>query len=210
MKKRKSDINFIKSFSLFEEQNWTHFEKQYFNYFKKENLQNGQIIINQNQKLENIYFIMEGQIEISTKLSFEEIYKIFKNKNKKFKLQKTEKDKNLEEENKYSIENEENSGEIINKEENIIDDKNIRIYNKNKNDEKAKKYLFLSKNQIKRMKEVKTFRLCVVDNKDILGLNDICTEDKIPFIKATCISSGAVVFSLKINILEQLRKKIDK
>ena len=70
---------------------------------------------------------MEGQIEISTKLSFEEIYKIFKNKNKKFKLQKTEKDKNLEEENKYSIENEENSGEIINKEENIIDDKNIRI-----------------------------------------------------------------------------------
>ena len=137
-------------------------------------------------------------------------YKIFKNKNKKFKLQKTEIDKNLEEENKYSIENEENSDEIINKEENIIDDKNIRIYNKNKNDEKAKKYLFLSKNQIKRMKEVKTFRLCVVDNKDILGLNDICTKDKIPFIKVTCISSGAVVFSLKINILEQLRKKIDK
>lgn len=204
MKKRKLDINFIMSFSLFEDQNWTHFEKQYFNYFKKENLVSGQIIINQNQKLENIYFIMEGQIEISTKLSFEEIYKIFKRKNKKFKLQKTEKDKNLDEENKHSIENEENFEEIINKEENINDDKNTKIYNKNENDEKTKKYLFLSTNQIKRMKEVKTFRLCVVDNKDILGLNDICTDDNIPFIKAICLSSDAVVFSLKINILEQL------
>ena len=207
VKKRKLDINFIMSFSLFEDQNWTHFEKQYFNYFKKENLVSGQIIINQNQKLENIYFIMEGQIEISTKLSFEEIYKIFKRKNKKFKLQKTEKDKNLDEENKHSIENEENFEEIINKEENINDDKNTKIYNKNENDEKTKKYLFLSTNQIKRMKEVKTFRLCVVDNKDILGLNDICTDDNIPFIKAICLSSDAVVFSLKINILEQLRKK---
>ena len=207
MKKRKLDINFIMSFSLFEEQNWIHFDKQYFNYFKKENLVSGQTIINQNQKLENIYFIMEGQIEISTKLSFDEIFKILKRKNKKIKFQKLEKDKNLEEDYKYSIENVENSEEIINKEESNNEDKSINAYNKAEKEEKKKKYMFLSKNQIKRMEEVKTFRLCVVDNKDILGLNDICTEDKISFIKATCLSSDAVVFSIKINILEQLRKR---
>ena len=205
VRKRKLDINFIMSFSLFEEQSWTHFEKQYFNYFKKENLVSGQIIINQNQKLENIYFIMEGQIEISTKLSFEEIFGILKRKNKKIKLQKIDKDKNLEEEKKYYFENGENSEENINKEENNNEDKNIKLYNLN--DEKIKNNMFLSKNQIKRMEEVRTFRLCVIDNKDILGLNDICTEDKIPFIQATCLSSKAVVFSLKMNILEQLRKK---
>ena len=35
MKKRKRDINFIMSFSLFGDQSWIHFEKQYFNFFKK-------------------------------------------------------------------------------------------------------------------------------------------------------------------------------
>jgi hypothetical protein len=150
---------------------------------------------------------MEGQIEISTKLSFDEIFKIVKRKNKKIKFQKLEKDKNLEEDYKYSIENVENSEEIINKEESNNEDKSINAYNKAEKEEKKKKYMFLSKNQIKRMEEVKTFRLCVVDNKDILGLNDICTEDKISFIKATCLSSDAVVFSIKINILEQLRKR---
>ena len=64
--------------------------------------------------------------------------------------------------------------------------------------------MLLSKNQIK---EIKNYRLCVVDNKDILGLNDICTDDKISFIKATCISADAIIFSIKINILEQLSKK---
>jgi CRP-like cAMP-binding protein len=66
MKKRKIEANFIMSFSLFDEMNWVNFEKTYFNFLKKENLTSGQIIINQNEKAEKIYFIMEGQIEITT------------------------------------------------------------------------------------------------------------------------------------------------
>ena len=85
MKKRKNEVNFIMSFSLFDETNWVNFEKLYFNYFKKEYLTSGQILIHQNEQIENIYFIMEGQIEITTNLNFNEIISILKEKNKRIK-----------------------------------------------------------------------------------------------------------------------------
>ena len=209
MRKRKIDIYFIMSFSIFEEQNWLNFEKQYFNYFKKEHLVSGQVMINQNEKLENIYFIMEGQFEVSTKLSYEGISKILKQKNKKIQIQKNDINKSLEEESKNKSENIDNLEENININNN--EDRNKTVYNNKDDDGKNSKiYMFLTENQIKQMKEVKTYRLCIVDNKDILGLNDICLEDKTSFIKATCLSSEAVVFSIKINILEQLKKKYRK
>ena len=85
----------------------------------------------------------------------------------------------------------------------------------NNNDEKAdkfkkkesKKYMLLSSQLKKQMNEMKYYRLCVIDNKDMVGLNDICWDNKKSFITATCISSEAVVFSIKINILDLLMKK---
>ena len=204
MRKRKIDIYFIMSFSIFEEENWLNFERQYFNYFRKEHLVSGQVMINQNEKLENIYFIKEGQFEVSTKLSYVGISQILKQKNKKIQIQENDMNKSLEKENKNNNEN------IDNLEENIINNeyRNKTVYNnKEDNAKNSKKYMFLSENYIKQIKEVKTYRLCIVDNKDILGLNDICLADKTSFIKATCLSSEAIVFSIKINILEQLRKK---
>ena len=211
MKKRKIDINFILSFAIFEEQNWLHFEKQYFNFFKKETFTSGQVIINQNEKIENIYFIMEGQFEISTKLVFNDIVHIIKQKNKRIRPPKTDKNKDIDEGNKNNSDKDESSNEEININdinENINEDGNTKISNKKDHDNKIrKKYNLYSKKQIKQLNEVKNYRLCVVDNSDIIGLNDICSDDHISFIKATCISSDAIVFSIKINILEQLRKK---
>ena len=202
IKKRKRDINFIMSFSLFGEKSWVNFEKQYFNFFKKENLVSGQTIINQNESIENIYFIMKGQIEISTKLSIHDITEIIKQKNKRINLENCEKIEFVKDDNeKY----EKDDIESINKTENLKEpNKN------NKETIKIGKYMFLNKKFIKEMREIKNYRLCVVDNKDIIGLNDICNEPKISFVKATCISSEAIVFSIKINILEQLRKKNKK
>ena len=195
IKKRKRDINFIMSFSLFGEKSWVNFEKQYFNFFKKENLVSGQTIINQNESIENIYFIMKGQIEISTKLSIHDITEIIKQKNKRINLENCEKIEFVKDDNeKY----EKDDIESINKTENLKEpNKN------NKETIKIGKYMFLNKKFIKEMREIKNYRLCVVDNKDIIGLNDICNEPKISFVKATCISSEAIVFSIKINILEQ-------
>ena len=199
MKKRKRDINFIMSFSLFGDQSWIHFEKQYFNFFKKENLVSGQIIINQKEIIENIYFIMKGQIEISTQSSIHDIIEIVKQKNKRIRTHNLETNTYIKEENEKYLKNYDIYNENINENEKV-----------NKKNKERKKHMFLNKKLIKEMKEIKNYRLCVVDNKDILGLNDICNEPKISFIKATCISSEAVIFSIKINIFEQLRKKNKK
>ena len=224
MKKRKIEVNFIMSFSLFDEMNWVNFEKTYFNFLKKENLTSGQIIINQNEKVENIYFIMEGQIEITTNLTFVEISTILKQKNKKIK-NKNKKNKENEDNSKEkmnSIEN--NYNKYDNYNNNSIHYNSNYYYNrkymmnnnliesqenKNKKDKKIdkKKYTFLTKKQIKELEDLKCFRLCVIDNKDILGLDDICINDGVSFIKATCTSSNAVVFSLKKSILCELKRK---
>ena len=225
MKKRKIEVNFIMSFSLFDEMNWVNFEKTYFNFLKKENLTSGQIIINQNEKVENIYFIMEGQIEITTNLTFIEISTILKQKNKRIK-NKNKKNKENEDNSKEkmnSIENNynkyDNNNNTIHYNSNYYYNRKYIMNNKMNNDQESKnknkkdnvidknKYTFLTKKQIKELQDLKCFRLCVIDNKDILGLDDVCINDDVSFVKATCISSNAVVFSLKKNILYELKRK---
>ena len=214
MKKRKNEVNFIMSFNLFDENNWVNFEKTYFNYFKKEYLTSGQIIIDQNEIIENIYFIMEGQIEITTNLNFREINLILKQKNKRIKNKKNknnynekEKDENQSKEKIDSIENtNHNEYNMDNKEENNISTHKEYYYKKDKNIDK-KKFSFLTKKQIKELNDLKNFRLCVIDNKDILGLNDICSKEGVSFVKATCVSNNVVIFTLKKNILDELKKK---
>ena len=219
MKKRKNEVNFIMSFSLFDENNWVNFEKTYFNFFKKEYLSSGQVIINQNDPIDNIYFIMEGQIEITTNLNFKEINQILKQKNKRIKNKKN-KNKEIEinqeviinENNiKEHIESIENNNNEVNLDNNDNENNNNSInkeYHENK-DKKVdkKKFAFLTSKQIKELNDLKSFRLCVIDNKDILGLNDICSKNGISFVKATCVSSNAVIFSLKKNILDELKRK---
>ena len=219
MKKRKNEVNFIMSFSLFDENNWVNFEKTYFNFFKKEYLSSGQVIINQNDPIDNIYFIMEGQIEITTNLNFKEINQILKQKNKRIKNKKN-KNKEIEinqeviinENNiKEHIESIENNNNEVNLDNNDNENNNNSInkeYHENK-DKKVdkKKFTFLTSKQIKELNDLKSFRLCVIDNKDILGLNDICSKNGISFVKATCVSSNAVIFSLKKNILDELKRK---
>ena len=228
MKKRKHEVNFIMSFSLFDENNWVNFEKTYFNFFKKEYLTSGQVIINQNEHIDNIYFIMEGQVEITTSLNFKEINSILKQKNKRIKNKKNKNrynsiklitenaEKNNNKQQKENIENNNNKNILNNNnndENNFSMSNNYESYDKKNKNVDNKKFAFLTNKQIKELNDIKSFRLSVIDNKDILGLNDICSKDGVSFIKATCISSSAVIFSLKKNILDELKRKnseIDK
>ena len=218
MKKRKIEVNFIMSFSLFDEMNWVNFEKTYFNYFKKEYLTSGQVIINQNDQIENIFFIMEGQIEITTNLNFNEINSILKDKNKRIKNKKNkytnkdnldiDKDDENKEQSQEKINN--NKNNMDNNYKNEIDNINKKEESNKKDKDKNsdnKKFDFLSNKQIKELQEYKCFRLCVINNKDILGLNDICSKDGVSFVKATCLSSNIIIFSLKKNILDELKRK---
>ena len=109
---------------------------------------------------------MEGQFEISTKLSYDDLKQIIKKKNKRIISEQNDKEK--EERNKSDNENIGISDEEINK-NNSNEQRDIRSYSKKSDDHlNKKKFLLLSKKQMKQMKEIKTYRLSVIDNKDII------------------------------------------
>ena len=80
LKRRKNEVNFIMSFSIFDQMNWISFENKYFNYFKREYYYQGEIILRQGEPINKIYFIMDGQFEISSSLSVSNLYKIIRQK----------------------------------------------------------------------------------------------------------------------------------
>ena len=82
LKRRKNEINFIMSFAIFDKMNWISFENKYFNYFKREFCAQYQTIIKQGESIKKIFFIMDGQFEITTSLSAGGIFKIIRQKRK--------------------------------------------------------------------------------------------------------------------------------
>ena len=154
LKRRRNEVNFIISFSIFDKMNWISFEKKYFNYFKREYFSQGETVLKQGEKIKKIIFIMEGQFEITSSLSLDNLYKIIK--------QKT-----------------------------TTSFKKISLNSSNK-----KNFL----------------RLCISNNKDIIGLND-CSfiglfNEEISFINATCTSNKSITFTLEKSILDDLENKI--
>ena len=78
LRKRKKDVNFIMSFSIFNQMNWFVFENKYFNFFKKEKYVQGEKIMCQGQKNQKLFFIMDGQFEISTTVTLKKIFYLLK------------------------------------------------------------------------------------------------------------------------------------
>ena len=79
-KKRKNEINFMMSFSIFNKMNLIVFENKFFNFFTKENFIQGKNIIIQDQKIDKVFFIAEGQFEIMTNLSLLNLYSLLHHK----------------------------------------------------------------------------------------------------------------------------------
>ena len=154
LKRRRNEVNFIISFSIFDKMNWISFEKKYFNCFKREYFSQGETVLKQGEKISRIIFIMEGQFEITSSLSLDSLYKIIKQKTTtSFQ--------------KISL--------------NSINKKNF-------------------------------LRLCISNNKDIIGLND-CSflglhNEEISFINAICTSNKSVAFTLEKSVLDDLENKI--
>ena len=78
LKRRKKNVNFIMSFSIFSQMNWYVFENKYFNFFKKETFNKGDKIMAQGKKNSKLYFIMDGQFEITTSMTLKNIYSLLK------------------------------------------------------------------------------------------------------------------------------------
>ena len=80
LKRRKHEVNFIMSFSIFDKMNWVTFEKRYFNFFKREFYSQGEVVLKQGEKINKLIFIMNGQFEITSSLSLNSLYKIIRQK----------------------------------------------------------------------------------------------------------------------------------
>ena len=80
IKRRKTEVNFIMSFAIFDKMNWINFENKYFNFFKREYYSQGETILKQGEKISKILFIMDGQFEITSSLSILSLYKILRQK----------------------------------------------------------------------------------------------------------------------------------
>ena len=83
VRKRKNEINFVMSFAIFDKMNKIMFENRYFNFFTRETFLQGEVIIEQDKPLNKIYFIKEGQFEITTNLNIDKIYSLLEHKTKK-------------------------------------------------------------------------------------------------------------------------------
>ena len=80
LKRRKNEVNFIMSFAIFDQMNWISFENKYFNYFKREYFYQGEKILTQGKPTNRIFFIMDGQFEISSTLSITSLYRLIRQK----------------------------------------------------------------------------------------------------------------------------------
>ena len=156
LKRRKNEVNFIMSFAIFDQMNWISFENKYFNYFKREYCYQGETILSQGKSINKIYFIMDGQFEITSTLSIVSLYKLIR--------QKTN----------YSFQ----------------------------------------KLKFKLKKNLNHIRLCICNNKDIIGLNDCyfygALGEKISFVNATCISNKCIAFTIELSILKELQHKMSE
>ena len=82
LKRRKNEVNFIMSFAIFDQMNWISFENKYFNFFKREFYSQHELIVRQGESIKKIFFIMDGQFEITASLSTGNIFKIIRQKRK--------------------------------------------------------------------------------------------------------------------------------
>ena len=53
-----------------------------------------------------------------------------------------------------------------------------------------------------------TFKLSIIENKDIVGLDDYIMSDDISFVNVKCISFEGIVYSIERNLLLNLKEKI--
>ena len=84
VRKRRNQVNFIMSFSIFDKMNWTFFETKFFNYFIRESFLKDSYLLKQGYKYDKIYFIMDGTFELTTSLNYETIKNFVKYKSKKY------------------------------------------------------------------------------------------------------------------------------
>ena len=72
----KNDINFLLSHELFSMMNFREFDKNYYHLFELKKMRQNQILFEQGELTDNIYFLKQGEICITFEGNFNDIYRI--------------------------------------------------------------------------------------------------------------------------------------
>ena len=74
-KNRRNNIKFLLSFNFFAKLGWMFFETRFFNYFTIQTVHSGEYLLTQGKHSDYVYFVKEGEFEVTTKLNEIELEK---------------------------------------------------------------------------------------------------------------------------------------
>ena len=164
------NANSILEIPFFKGLNANIFKEKYYNLFTLYNFKNGETIFKQGEKMNNIYFIKSGEIELTMEASMYDINNIIE-------LIKKKNMKEMEQNNLIN-KNKKKKKIILNSE----DEDNLEILKKIKSD-----------------KNVKKWRIMRINYKDIIGLNEILDSKNKYYMSAKCMSYIGEIFVIDSN-----------
>ena len=162
------NINSILEIPFFKGLNANIFKEKYFNFFTLYYYKNGEFIFKQDEKMNYIYFIKSGEIELTMESSMEDINNILEN----IKI----KNSNELKQNDNIIRNNIKKKRIISQEI----EENIEIMNKFKKDKRIMKW-----------------RIMRINYKDVICLNEILDLNNKYLMNAKCMSYTAEIFAIE-------------
>ena len=200
--------NLIYKYKIFDSISTISFDKKYYNYFRYLKMKKNEILFNEGDPCDNVYFILNGEYELyvdknifeinqmilKLKIIVDELKKIIIHETKNFeKINLKNKSKSL-----TNIKN--NLNLFFNKFENEINLEEVTYIIKNK--DIINRLKFLGSNFYKKISNKKRIRLGIYKSRQIIGLSDTINRyfgDNKCFFNCKCFSFSGELYYIKYN-----------
>ena len=169
------NINSLLEIQFFKGINSVTFKEKYFRNFTLYNFKNGEFIFRQGEKMNNIYFIKSGEIELTMESSIKDINNILEKMKKKNINEMNQNDINTKKKKKKKL--------VINNE----DEEDLKIMNNFKND-----------------KNLMNWRIMRINYRDVIGLNEILDENNKYYMNAKCTSYISEIYSIDCKKFDEI------
>ena len=179
-KNKKKFFNVIYSYNVFQLLSKYTFEKKYYNFFKFRKCERGEMLLKENEKCENVFFLLNGKFEISTCRNIIDVNKLLIQY--KQRLSKLCHSNGINESNVYTNYN----NEVKQNEDLIINHK------------------FKTKKQNEMIFTKQIIRLGTANNREIIGLYDYINigdnNEHKGLINCKCLSNNCEMYFIPIDI----------
>ena len=156
VKERRFNVKTLLSFKIFSNLNWNIFQNHFFNFFKIIHVSRNENVIQQGSPIHDIFFVRDGQYEMTSELSNKKIDKLIQH-----------------------LRNKRN-----------INDKNLKAYD---DDDEKKRFL----------------KICILKDKDVLGLYDIFDLDNINSVMTVkCTSGNGTLYCIERKVFLEITSRV--